>query len=366
MSRRSRTRSRRTRSRSRSASSLGLDLEPSYQYTPTYIPNTRSNDSLYASPYKVAPRSNLDMQREIRRTKWSNEGVHNSRAVIDAMNAATGFTIPAEDRYLKRMNTFAQQVIPVRYPTCPLGWNKHTKLTDEARAAGVAWQTDDNYFCSPPDTKDKSSLVPEHPEYESPAELNRRIQELSREMKYLLNPSEENTEEYEKEVKLIKAQVAARKLAKAARETALNKQKESVKTREVAAIKAILRKRNPKGSFRHADKIETEAQQLYETARLCISDVPTDIVERKARESLPSNDAGNLNHAIVEEEGLEPTTVTQLRKKFYVPYRIWASDKDMGDPVEKGLAQWWAGYNRRARAEADNKKRERLVRLGLI
>ena len=90
-------------------------------------------------------------------TKWHDSSMVNNREVIaDVMNAFG--PLPVSETQLKRLQTYSKQVLPIKYYTCPIGWNEYTEPDNaETQKTGVIWMTERGTFCQ--QTGDESKLV---------------------------------------------------------------------------------------------------------------------------------------------------------------------------------------------------------------
>lgn len=257
-----------------------------------------------------------DIDNALREVQW-NKGQDNSLAVIDAVKRATGFEMPAEDKYLKRLRLYEKQVLPMRYPTCPIGWSRHTKNPKAAEDVGVAWVDADGYFCGPPNSDPDTLYNEEDEEEETEAGLKKRIKELTTQIRHTLNPEEyqkemEN-EEKMKEIKRDMYDTRARAL-----KTAREKENEKKKKMHLDTLEKIFRP--------YEEDFEESAHTIYNQAVRCVDD-----------------DEAN-------KEGC--TKVTSAGNTFYVPNVLIRLDE--GPATEFALG-WWREFRRESIANMSNK-----------
>jgi len=256
---------------------------------------------------------------EIRDITWSKTGQRNSVAVIDAVNASVGFTLPVEDMYMRRLREYKQQVLPIKYPTCPLGWEKHTSNPKKASDEGVAWITADGYFCGPPGS-DPSTLYRESdPSYDSHSALNKRIRELTTEIKHTLKPGD-YTEEIKKQKEKKEKHKTAFDKNKAAREASIKKENDAERKRNVEKLSKIIKDYG----FQTSTNAKKEAETIFDQAKSCVE--------------------GNGSRF-----GCKRVTDNSDRSnpvKYYIPNAIYVAGSDIPDPMQNKLLEWWRSFRR--------------------
>ena len=81
---------------------------------------------------------------------WNNTDskILNNREVIADVMKAFG-PLPVSEVQLGRLKQFSHQVLPVKYYTCPLGWNEYSQPNAaEIKRTGVAWMTERGTWCA--------------------------------------------------------------------------------------------------------------------------------------------------------------------------------------------------------------------------
>lgn len=229
--------------------------------------------------YSKSPnsRSMKNVRSAMQDVDWKS-GVSNTRAVIKNMNEATRLNIPASTPHMERLKSYGDQVLNMEYPTCPLGWERHTKsLSKVEKDYGVAWRDQDGYFCAPPGSDSPDTLVAtiedEKARYsKSPHELRTEIRTLSRDLRHSLNPEEGAKYEAEEEKRYdLMAQISTKQSEagiKAAQLKSKYTEKENTKQEEkhLKMLEAIYRKRHG-----IKETAEREAKALLDVARECLS-----------------------------------------------------------------------------------------------
>lgn len=211
---------------------------------------------------RVPPRSPAEVQDELRRVPWVTQGAINSEAVIDGITKATGFVLPVESEYLRRLKRYGTHILPLRAPECPVGWERHTSLPDKAKEMGVAWVDADGYFCGPPGSSSATK-------YELPYErqhLAEQIRDLQTEMKLLLSTDGEERRKLEEEKK--KKDDLKEKHLKALKENK-EKQQKAEDDRYKAQIKRIIKMGDRAVNFiyrkfKTAVELEKEQNESYD------------------------------------------------------------------------------------------------------
>ena len=274
-------------------------------------------------------RPSAEVQQGYKDTDW-RKGKSNSRAVVDELMHATGVRLPVEDKYLKRLQQYTKQVLPMRYPTCPVGWERHTTNPKEAQAYGVAWVDADGYFCGPPGSDASTLYKPEDDELDNPGALNKRIRELTMEIKHTLNPgqyAEEIEEEKRKNTALDTVMIESH-----------NKRKEVKKGKDEKMKQDHVRK------LTKVYRDEAEANELYNQAVKCVN--PEMSKEDKERDDDCHKITDNSN----------PLQVIT----FFVPKMLYVADGNLFDRKTREAIKWWKAFRRNAEQRNIIAHRERL------
>jgi hypothetical protein len=120
---------------------------------------------------------------------WGGRGASNTLAVQKSVEAANRLGIPANREHLARLQKFSTQVLKMEYPSCPLSWERHSRsVKDVEEKYGVVWTDQDGYFCAPPGLS-PDTLIPDPEERKDPVNLRKEINELTRDIKYALDPA---------------------------------------------------------------------------------------------------------------------------------------------------------------------------------
>lgn len=285
-----------------------------------------------ASP-RSRSRSRAQVAKDLKEVEWTKRGQKNSRAVIDAVNRATGFKLPVKDKYMEMLEQYKQQVLPMKYPTCPLGWERHTSNPKESEEMGVAWVDADGYFCAPPGSSPETLYKEDDHMYDSATALSKRITDLTTEIKHTLNPTE-----YAKEIAEMKKKGSMQKEAMArsmiARTKAQEKSNEQMRKKNIDKLKSIFK------SHGFVDQLEaaSEAEKLYDTAVRCVNE----------------NAEKSGCTAVVDRSNPEkPIT-------YYVPSSLHVTDKNMATPLQIKALEWWRGFRRHASSTKQIEDRKNL------
>ena len=280
----------------------------------------------------------MDIKKDIKGIEWSQNKkleFKNSQAVVDAVNRAAGFKLPVEDKYMQRLKQYKNQVLPMSYPVCPLGWQRHTSQPPAADAMGVAWLDADGYFCGPPDASPETLYKEDDHAYESQAALNKRIQDLTLEIKHTLNPTE-----YEKEITEMKERSAkqqtAYELSAKAKKIAQTEEDANSRKKNVEKLTKIYKDHG----FMALHDAKTAADALYNAALECVK---------------PGGDGkGDCTKVY---DGADDKNI----KTYYVPTILYVEDIAMATPVQlKGLA-WWREFRRLSASKKLIKDRKSLA-----
>lgn len=266
------------------------------------------------------PRTQEEIEREINRIPWSSSGVWNSEAVIEGIHKATGFKIPAEDKYMQRLHTYKRQVLPYQYPTCPVGWERHTSLPDKAREMGVAWMDADGYFCGPPGSSPATKYDESSPM--SNRELVEQIQDLKIQMRELLEP---NNPEVKEQKKRLEERQRNATIQKNLRKEQNDKRVQAEKERHIRSLVQIYRK------YLNAADAKKEAGKFYKIAKYC-----TDL------------ESGRFSF---NSENSERTKVSERTvsggKKIYVPNVLLEND----EIYTPKLREWFREFRKQKELE---------------
>lgn len=239
------------------------------------------------------------------------------------MNRATGFELPVEDRYMRRLRMYRNQVLPISTPTCPSGWSRHTKNPQKAiDDFGVAWVDADNYFCGPPGSDESTLYREDDPEYSSPGALTKRIHELTNDIKYAMEP-EKYKDTIDKRNKTKEMRKEAFERSKKMRHEAVTKEHESMRNRNEAKIAEIYKEHE----FLDPAAAKQKASALYEVAFRCVKNPNS------------SENKNGCREVVDNTNPLKPKT-------YYVPRDLYVNDDDMPDPVTLKLLEWWRTYRR--------------------
>lgn len=266
--------------RTRSAFSMGRSSTP-------YIPRSNNlyNPAVFSGDRsRSRSRSNVELEHDLRSVPWTSKSTpRNSYAVIDAMNRATGFELPVEDRYMRRLRMYRNQVLPISTPTCPSGWSRHTKNPQKAiDDFGVAWVDADNYFCGPPGSDESTLYREDDPEYSSPGALTKRIHELTNDIKYAMEP-EKYKDTIDKRNKTKEMRKEAFERSKKMRHEAVTKEHESMRNRNEAKIAEIYKEHE----FLDPAAAKQKASALYEVAFRCVKNPNSSENKNGCREVFP-------------------------------------------------------------------------------
>lgn len=293
------------------------------KYTPGHVsttPRRRTSYDDYARSWRGVPtRSNEQVQRSLRNVPWSTSGTYNSEAVIDAVRDATGFQLPVEDKYLKRLHKYKKQVLPYVHPTCPIGWDRHTSLPDKAKEMGVVWIDKDGYFCGPPGS-DESTKYVRPADYE---DLNTRVRDITTELKHMLEP-----EKYKKEKEARAKEIELRRERSTKIKNQRIAQKSSRQTEEDTRHKSTLTLIYKKEGGQGARDAKTSADAFYDKAKLAIS--------------------GEKVQSEQVSPGIKRLNISSPNRRayyIYVPDDVFIEDDEVADSLQTRLLAWWRSYH---------------------
>jgi hypothetical protein len=220
------------------------------------------------------------------------------------------------------------------YPTCPLGWQRHTSNPKEAEDMGVAWVDSDGYFCGPPGASPETLYKEDDPQYESQAALNKRIRDLTLEIKHTLNPEEYAKEIAEKKEKGMRQKEALSRSMTAKKAAQMEEDKSSRK-KHVEKLTKVFKDHG----FMSVNEAKLAAESLYDTALRCVS---------------PSGDKAGCREVV---DAADPKNI----KKYYVPESLYVDEIGMATPLQiKGL-EWWRTFRRTAESKRLIKDRKNLA-----
>lgn len=284
------------------------------------------------------------------------KGPYNSEELARSVTAASG--IPIDYDKLRRLQTFRQQVTPIRHHSCPVGWEEHTGTNPPlARQQGVGWiNTTTGNWCSPAGDR-KSTLVRQPGEVRSDLETLRDLKELNEELEESLNPND-----------FQERRDARKKRADAATEA--NKKATEQRVKQITAkLKRILQ--SAKLQVRRIYKqygTGDDAQKDQDTEQF-ITDCLAAAHYKDTFNSLgvvrlygvPDNDADRLLADVLPLTGPQraPPKVEKMpvydstgkkEKKLYAPL-ILANASLPLSPLLQKLSQFWKSFARSMRAE---------------
>jgi hypothetical protein len=89
--------------------------------------------------------------------------------------------LPVGEKQLQRLLTYSQQVLPIQYYECPIGWDEYTSISDDdMKRSGVLWVTDDGNFCAPAGQGEESKRVDPYSDEAPIRSLNDQVVSLTR------------------------------------------------------------------------------------------------------------------------------------------------------------------------------------------
>lgn len=292
-------------------------------------------------------------------------GPYNSEELARSVTAASG--IPIDYDKLRRLQTFRQQVTPIRHHSCPVGWEEHTGTNPPlARQQGVGWiNTTTGNWCSPAGDR-KSTLVRQPGEVRSDLETLRDLKELNEELEESLNPND-----------FQERRDARKKRAEAATEA--NKKATEQRVKQITAkLKRMLQsaklqvKRIYKqyGTGSDAEKdVDTERFIANCLAAALYGSLPPAEIFKKyglddqqaqdlrneffanviQKDSAPQRGLDNYIEIKVDNETIYDSTGKQ-EKRLYAP-SILANASLPLSPLLQKLSQFWKSFARSVRAE---------------
>jgi len=275
------------------------------------------------------------VNNELRDIGWTRDGQKNSVAVIDAVNQSVGFKLPVEDMYMRRLREYKKQVLPIKYPTCPLGWEKHTSNPKASNEMGVAWITEDGYFCGPPGVEESTRYRENDPTYNSATALNKRVRDLTTEIRQTLSPEDYKEDISKKKERKQKHKDAFEKSQKA-RKAALQKETETERKRNVAKIEKIM---NDHG-FDTAAANKTEAQLLFTQAKACVE--------------------GN-GETVTGCKLVKDTSDRSKHIHYHIPENLYIPAGETAGPMQMKLLEWWRSFRRAHAAKKVLEERKSLA-----
>lgn len=291
---------------------------------------------------------------------------YNSEELARSVTAASG--IPIDYDKLRRLQTFRQQVTPIRHHSCPVGWEEHTGTNPPlARQQGVGWiNTTTGNWCSPAGDR-KSTLVRQPGEVRSDLETLRDLKELNEELEESLNPAD-FTERREARRKRAEAATEANKKATEQRsKQVMAKLKRSIQSAKLQ-VKRIYKQYDSNAN--NQDKLVEEFVGACVSAAAYTTNEFLHIVFKKyglsgtdaialVNELFPILSASNANAVFGVVGDNVTVSVTKreihdndgiLKKNLYAPSFLADATIPLSPLLQK-LSQFWKSFARTQRAE---------------
>ena len=275
-------------------------------------------------------RSMRQVRSALEEVDWSGRGASNTLAVQKSVEAANQMGIPANREHLARLQKFSTQVLKMEYPSCPLSWERHTRsVKDVEDKYGVVWTDQDGYFCAPPGSS-PDTLVPDPEEYKSPVNLRKEINELTRDIKYALDPAAKAAADK------ITSEIDSKRLTALAKMTDAQS---SAHQKKLAKMEAEKTKKENK----HIELL-TKIYSKYDTS---LTNVPNrlDVAKSSATQLMET-----ANRCLFDGGGIGCESITvgvgKDQRTIYVPGSIMSSDNEAYSPLKGNLQEWWRRYRK--------------------
>jgi hypothetical protein len=271
-----------------------------------------------------------EVRSALEEVDWSGRGASNTLAVQKSVEAANRMGIPANREHLARLQKFSTQVLKMEYPSCPLSWERHTSsVKDVEDKYGVVWTDQDGYFCAPPGlSPDTRVTAPE--ERKDPVNLRKEINELTRDIKYALDPVAKAKADR------IASEIDSKRL------TALS----AMTNAQAAAHEKKLSKMEAEKTKKENKHIEL-LTKIYSKYDVGLKDVANrqDVARGKATLLLRT-----ANKCLFEEGGIGCKEIIvgtgKDQRKIYVPELIVTPEDAAYSPLVGNLQEWWRRYRK--------------------
>lgn len=184
--------------------------------------------------------------------------------------------MPLSTEHLLRLYQFKNEVMPVKYHTCPVGWKEYKKAEDSAfKAAKVMWMNDKGNYCLPANqTEGVSDVDLVSAVSDAPTTLSglyEEIKDLNEQLQLQIGSDADKKKILERKTKQEKAREAA-DLAKTRRDTILKAAKEAAalkaKPEHIRHLKAILKRMKQYKGMSSAE-LQAVAEQYYDASVQC-------------------------------------------------------------------------------------------------
>lgn len=255
--------------------------------------------------------------------------------------------MPLSTEHLLRLYQFKNEVMPVKYHTCPVGWKEYKKAEDSAfRAAKVMWMNDKGNYCLPQgqtegvSAADEVSAISDAPTTLSG--LYDEIKDLNEQLQLTLDPEGAEAKKIrDRKSKQERAAAAAKTQAERRQEILANSKSAAAakaKPEQIRKLKTILKRMKEYKNLSSAD-LNDLAERYYSESLACAKNHNKE--DACSQNSTCSFEFGNVCvpktlSSVVDEELAD---VEQEEVSGYA-----SSTASAEHAAAEDLAAWWKNF----------------------